>query len=262
MTAGLLANAATAGAACALLSACGSGQAASTRASGSSTHAAAAAARSADPPRSASARRRPSRAQALAFVRAVNLSVGDVPEASVETKRSAHEDAAEHREERGCEKGVRQGAKLVEGSSPKLKRGKELEVEQITSSVEVMRSERTIAGEFASVASPALRECFARVVTRNLQDKPLSRARWGRVTVSKLAVDAPGASDTAGLRITVVLNLPYSEVSVPMYFDVMAFAVRPAEVTLSTFSLTQPVPATTEQELVSLLLARAKAQPL
>jgi hypothetical protein len=262
MTVGSLASVAVACGACALLSGCGGGQTASASGGGGATQAVSAATRRADSSKSSTAPRRPSRAQALAFVRAVNLSVGDLPEASVEAKRSPRDDAAERLEERRCEKGLHQGGKLVEGSSPRLKRGKELEVERISSTVEVMRSERTIASEFSAVASPALRKCLARVLTRNLQDKPVREARWGRVTVSKLPVRAPGASDTAGLRITVVLNIPFNEVSVPMYFDVMGFAVGPAEVTLSAFSVTQPVPATTEQELLTLLLARAKAQPL
>jgi hypothetical protein len=260
MTARWLAGVATAGAASALLCGCGAGQTASASGGGGSTQTSSAATRRAHSSKSATAPRRPSRAQALAFVREVNLSVGDLPEASVEAKRSRGVSAVERLEERRC--GLDQGAKLVQGSSPRLKRGKEPEVERISSSVEVMRSERTVASEFASVASPALRKCLARVLTRNLQDKSISDARWGRVTVSKLAVRAPGASRTAGLRITVVLNLPLDEVSVPVYSDEMAFAVGPAEVTLSAFSATQPVPATTEQELVSLLLARAQAQPL
>jgi hypothetical protein len=55
---------------------------------------------------------------------------------------------------------------------------------------------------------------------------------------------------------------PYNEVSVPLYVDVVAFALGPAQVAMSAASITQPVPAATERQLLALLLARAKAHPL
>jgi hypothetical protein len=58
------------------------------------------------------------------------------------------------------------------------------------------------------------------------------------------------------------LNIPFNEVSVPIYVDVLGFAIGRAEVALTAMSVTQPVPASTEQELLTLLLARARAHPL
>jgi uncharacterized protein YceK len=262
MTGRLLAGVATAGAAGALLSGCGAGQTASASGGGDSTQTASATTRSADPPKSATARRGPSRAQALAFVRAVNLSVGDLPEASVYKWRAPASTAAERREENTCEKGSERARLLAAAASPKLRRGQELEIEDIGSEAGVLSSESPIAHDFALARSRSLRECLARVLTHNLDDRPIREARWGHVTVSRLAVDAPGAGDTAGVRVVAILSIPFSEISVPVYVDFLTFSVGPGVVTLTAASATQPVPATTEQELVSLLLERAKAQPL
>jgi hypothetical protein len=247
---------------CALLSGCGGAGASSTGTAATSTRtgtvsvAGSQGGSTADVGASA-----PSRAQALAFAHAVNLTAGDVPETSVQTRRSRGSDATERREYAACGRGL-EGPKIAKASSPKLTRGRELEVEQFSSTVEVMRSERTVASEFSLVTSPALRKCFAHVLARNLDDKAIGEARWGRVSVSRLAVHAPGATESAGLRIMVVLDVPFSEITVPVYFDVLGFAIGRVEVGVSAVSATQPVPAATEQELVSLLLARAKSTPL
>jgi hypothetical protein len=66
-------------------------------------------------------------------------------------------------------------------------------------------------------------------------------------------------SAALGIRATVALNIPYNEVSVPIYLDMFAFAVGHGEVSLTAVSITQPVPRVTEQELLALLLARARA---
>jgi hypothetical protein len=248
---------------CALLCACGGGQPGSTsgaaRVSSGVAHdtASTSGAQGASTPV-------PSRAQALAFARAVNLSVGDIPEASVEKSRTSRTDAEEKREEDACEPPADGGDphKIAESSSPKLRRGQELEIEQIGSSVAILGDERAVARQFALLASPTLRECGARVLTRHLDDKRLSDARWGHVTVSRLAVNAPGASATVGLRIVEDLDLPFSEVTIPFYVDMLGFAIGRAEVALVAASATQPVPAATEQELLALLLARARAHPL
>jgi hypothetical protein len=206
----------------------------------------------------------PSRAQALAFAHAVNLSAGDIPEASVEKKHGAAATASERREGQACERriGWRNPHTIVEASSPKLRRGQELEIERITSSVSVLSSERAVARQFALLASPALRECAARILTRNLDDRSIRDASWGHVSVSRLPVQAAGTSATLGIRIVANLDLTFSEVSVPIYVDVLGFAIGRAEVALTAISATQPVPATTERELLALLLARSRSHSL
>jgi hypothetical protein len=251
-------------AACVLLGACGGGQQHAT--SGTADVAQGVSHQAVDSVGSASdaTAAAPSRTQALAFAHAVNLNVGDIPEASVEKKHAAAATASERRESQACERGIgwRNPHTIAEASSPKLRRGQELEIERITSSVAVLSSERAVARQFALLASPALRECTARILARNLDDKSIRNARWGRVSVSRLPVHAAGTSATVGIRIVANLELTFSEVSVPIYVDVLGFAIGRAEVALTAMSATQPVPATTERELLSLLLARSRSHSL
>jgi len=248
---------------CVLLCACGGGQASSTggaaRVSGGVAHDVVSTIG-----KQSDSRPVPSRAQALAFAHAVNLSVGDIPEVSVEKKHVPTATASERRESQACQRraGWRNPHTIAEASSPKLRRGQELEIERITSSVSVLSSEQAVARQFALLSSPPLRACLARVLARNLDDKRIREARWGHVSISRLPVDAPGTSATVGMRVLADLELPFSEVSVPFYEDVLGFAIGRAEVALVAASATQPVPATTEQELLALLLARARAHPL
>jgi hypothetical protein len=250
---------------CVLLSACGGAQAHSP---GDSTSTVSGVAHDAASTVSSAGVRRaspvPSRTQALAFAHAVNLSVGDIPEASVEAKQRPTETASERREEQACERRAGWGHShtLAEASSPKLKRGQELEIERITSAVTVLSNEQAVARQFALLAAPGPRECLARVLTHNLDDRQIRDARWGHVSVSRLPVDAPGATATFGVRVVAMLQIPFNEISVPIYVDELGFAIGRAEIGLLAASATQPVPASTEQELVALLLARAKAHPL
>jgi len=242
-------------AACALLlAACGGGQQAT--ASSIATQPAAAV------PVSNSGQRPPSRAQALAFAHAVNLTAADIPEASVAHGEDSTDSARERREFQACDGSIEHAHALVEVMSPKLKRGRELEIEQIRSSVAVVRDARAIPAEAAELARPSLLECAAHVLTRNYSDKAIREARWGRFTVSKLPVHVPGRTVTIGIRIVATLNLAFSEVSVPIYVDVLGFESGPAEITLTATSVTQPMPAGTEQELLALLSTRAQAHAL
>jgi hypothetical protein len=144
-------------AACLLLSACGGAQEHSaggvTGATNVASHGASTAVRAATTSAAASP---PSRAQALAFARAVNLTAGDIPEASVERKPDRGSSAGEKQEYRACEKLAGPGRRytVAEASSPKLRRGQELEAEQITSSVTVLSNERAVALTAMSATQP------------------------------------------------------------------------------------------------------------
>ncbi len=204
----------------------------------------------------------PTKGQALTFATAVNLSTGDIPEASIATWKTRHETAREREEYRACEHGFAHERALLERSSPRLERGRELEVEDFASAVAVVRDERSITQTFRALQATGVRGCLARAFTRNFSARPIREARWGRFTVTRLPISAPGASATFGIRVSGVLSLPYNEVTMPVYIDMMGFGLGHGAVVLMAGSITQPVPTTTEQELVTLLLARAKAHAL
>lgn len=204
----------------------------------------------------------PTRAQARAYVRAVNLRVTDIPEASVTHWRRTHSSAQLRAQARRCEARLHGPQPLVEESSPKLKRGHELEVEQFVSGSAVLTNSAAARRTVAVAQSPAVLECTAKVLTHELALNPLRNARWGKVTTSKLQVPVAGASATYGMRIEARVELPASEITVPIYYDEVGFLDGHAGVTLGALSITQPVPENTEQELLALLFARAKSTPL
>jgi hypothetical protein len=209
--------------------------------------------------RKAGAESRPTRSQALSFARAVNLIAADIPEAKPSRQKKRRPDPVEHPR---CEGSVGRGPKVAEVESLRLIRGSELETEEITSSVTVRPDAAAAAKDLLWLQSRGARECIAHVLSRRFGGKTIKEAHWGRFTVSSLPARAPGATGTVGFRIATTLSFPVSEVSVPLYVDVLGFIIGPAEVSLSALSATQPVPPETEQRLLTLLLTRAQAHPL
>lgn len=210
-------------------------------------------------PHTGTAELRPTRAQALAFARAVNLTSGDLPEAHAvahKRTRSEHVDTAQ------CERGLANAPEVAATRSAWLVRGSELEKEEVASSVAVRPDGADAVRSIALARNARVRECFARVLTRHYAGRRVGEARLGRISVTPLPMQAPGANAMAGLRVELTANFTLSEVTVPIYVDVFGFADGPAEVFLSTISATQPVPAPTERRLFALLLGRAEKHPL
>jgi hypothetical protein len=236
-----------------VLAGCGGGRA-SNAAPRAPTHA------TASTPRGVS--RRPTKAEALAFARAVNLRAADLPGAAVSHRKDRSDTARTRREFDRCERLARHGRKLVDLGSPEFARGEELEKEEIASGVTIVASGRAAAREVALFASRAVRECIVRALSRRFASLIVHGASFEHFRASLLPVRASGAAATIGVRFSTALRIPISEVSVPLYVDLLAFARGPAEVALIAASATQPVPATTEHQLLSLLLSRADAHAL
>jgi hypothetical protein len=200
------------------------------------------------------------KARALAFAHAVNLTAADVAEAKVSHKRESpdHERAQ-------CGLAGPQH-ELVGAQSPKLTRGSELEVEEISSGVNVVRGARYAASDIAVLRSAQGRACLKRDLIRHYLDHTVGKraddARIGKIQLSPLPVQAPGTSGSVGVRITETVTYTYSETSIPVYIDFFVFTLGPAEVTVTAVSPVQPEPETTDRQLMQLLLGRAKATPL
>ncbi len=200
--------------------------------------------------------------EALEFARAVDFTAADIPGATISRKPEHSTDPGERDELARCERVAKHGRALVETGSPRFVRGQELEAEEIRSYVTVVGAGRSAAREVALFASRSVRECVARVFSRRFAGETVKGATWGRVAVSPLAIQAPGADAAVGIRINATLTIPYNEVTVPIYADVLAFAIGPAEVAMSATSITQPVAAATEQQLLAVLLTRARTHAL
>jgi len=200
------------------------------------------------------------KARALAFARAVNLTAADVPEAKASHRRESPE-----REHAQCGFSGPQH-ELVGAQSPKLTRGTELEVEEIRSGVNVVRGAHYAAGDIAVLRSAKGRACLERNLIRDYLDHTVGNraddARIGGIRLSPLPVQAPGTSGSAGVRITETVTYADSETAIPVYIDFLAFTLGPAEVTVTAVSPVQPEPETTDRQLMQLLLERAKSTPL
>jgi hypothetical protein len=207
---------------------------------------------------------RPTRAEALAYARAVNLKASDIAEATVSQKRtrSRSNTAATGREVGRCERFVSHQHRLAEKSSSMFTRGAELEKEEMGSGVTVVADQRLAARTVTAIGSRAAHHCLERALSRALARESLHGAHFRRVRVSGIPVRAPGAAAAAGIRVSASVTIPYAEVNVPFYVDALACAVGRAEVWLITISITQPVPAITERQLFSRLLSRAEAHVL
>jgi hypothetical protein len=101
-----------------------------------------------------------------------------------------------------------------------------------------------------------VRSCMQRLPMAALgQSLPASERVTG-VTVADLSVPAAGGVPSKGLRISVTVSVRGTRV--PMYLDATVFAIGQTEVGLIAMGLAQPFPATTENQLYSLLVQRAQ----
>src|ERR1700677_564454 len=193
------------------------------------------------------------KARALAFARAVNLTAADVPEA-----KASHRREPQGEEHQPC--GLAGSQQELAGvGSPTLTRGSELELEEIKSGAAVVSSERYALSDVAVLRSTAGRACLERFLSRRYLRHAVGKrafdAHIGQIQLSPLPVQAPGTSGSAGLRITMTVGSSESETSVPVYIDFFVFSLGPAEVTVSAASAVQPEPAVSDPQLGSLLLA-------
>jgi hypothetical protein len=205
----------------------------------------------------------PTRAQALAFARAVNLTAADIPEGRVSKKdRKPKSNPGGRREFETCVGGPWSEHNLADVQSPQFLRGQELETERISSDVTVATSMGAADHVLATFQRADVRHCLARLMTRTLGRTAIPNAHWGPVAVYALPMQAPGSGGRVGLRIAMTVNIPANEVTLPAYVDLLGFAWGPAEIGLTAISVTQPVPAEVERQLLSTLLARARSHTL
>jgi hypothetical protein len=203
------------------------------------------------------------KAQAQAFVRAVNLKDTDVPGFRVSGEHKHEpETSAEKRlkpELRHCFGSAGETKALAESSSGKFERSAGLASQSASSEVTVGSSALT-AKELGAIRGGHLPACLSHYFELLLESQDLHGASVGPVSSKEGSPPAPGMTGSFGLRFTATITL--RGVRVPFYVDILGFADGPAEVTLSTFGLPQPFPATLEDQLFSLLVERARAQKL
>ncbi len=237
---------------CALLAACGKSGSAST-----ASHSPAATATT-----GATTRGSPTRAQALAFAHAVNLTAADVP-GFTPTPKQHHESAGERRLEqelRACTgsqaTGGSRGA-VAEAGSPDFELHRGILDLTVSSEVSVAQSAAQAAATLAATRSARVRACVSHYLGQLLKSQQYAGASVTGVSIASGTPPAPGTTGGFGWRVTARLAVRGLHVS--FYLDILGFVYGPAQVTLSSSGAIRPFPASAQEELFSTLLARAKA---
>jgi hypothetical protein len=197
-------------------------------------------------------------ARASAFAKAVDLLPVDFP-GSRRTQRGPNQENGQKEAE--CAGGGPQA--IGGGRSAKLDRGADLTSESISSSVLVLPSARAAQADLAYTDSREGLDCYAKLLRRKLAGESTSSLNIGHVVVSRLTVDSSHQSPTArGIRISSRVSGVRTRVTITLIVDAVAFDYGPAEIELYTTSFIHPVAGRTEEELLGLMLARARLSRL
>jgi hypothetical protein len=211
------------------------------------------------------AARAPTRDQALAFARAVNLTAADLPGFRHGPKR----DTETQREKRftdrlrrcagvGGSASAGRGGALAERDSGSFRLRRDVLDLSVSSEVSVERRADLAARELAVIRSRRVRDCFASYLNLVLRSQSHAGATLKPVSIQAGTPPAPGATGSFGWRITEPFTV--RGVRLSLYVDILGFVIGPARVTLVSSGAVRPFPAGIQQRLFALLLARASAQ--
>jgi hypothetical protein len=199
----------------------------------------------------------PTRARALAFARAVNLSAADVPGLRVAAKPQ-HRSPADRHTERELARcvGLSGAGQLFEAASPDFEHSAGISHFDVSSNVAVSSSAALAAHELGQLRSVRAKGCLKRYLAALLNGS-LTNATVGPVSVQEGTPPAADAGGSVGLRISTSITV--RSIPIPFYLDILAFASRSSQVSLMSTGVPVPFPAATQQRLFLTLLARAKA---
>lgn len=217
--------------------------------------------------------RPPTKAQAIAFARAVNLTAADVPgfKATPRHERE-HETPTEKRLERELThctgESLSAPANLVEESSKDFKLEHEILHFGVSSEVSVAQTPALAARELKAIRGGHVRECLSHYLDLLFKYQVLKeQASPANIDPNSISLSishgtppAPGATGSFGWRITATVAV--HDIKLPVYIDILGFVDGPAEVSLSSSGILRPFPAATQEHLYLLLLKRAEAQSL
>lgn len=206
----------------------------------------------------------PTKAEALAFAHAVNLTAADVPGFTASPKQHG-ESASERRLEQelrrctGAAGSQALGSRdaLAEAGSPDFELKHGILSFSVSSEVSVAQSSAQAAGSLSAVRSARVRACVTRYLGQLLKAQHTGGAKVTGVSIVSGTPPAPDTTGGFGWRITA--KLAYRGVPLSFYLDILGFVDGPAQVTLTSSGALRPFPAKAEEQLFSLLLARAKS---
>jgi hypothetical protein len=198
--------------------------------------------------------------QAVAFAKAVNLRAADLPDMRATTPEHERGTMPEDRQLARCDGGVDPYRRIAQIHSDAFTGVSEGELERIGSEVELMPTAALTAQNNGAVRSPRGLKCVAHLLAQEVAHERTGKARYGSVTISKLATPLPGVDETFQYRITTTITAGLRRI--PLYIDLLGFVSGPAEVDVTAIGAPQPASTEAEQRLLSLLYSRAEAHKL
>jgi hypothetical protein len=201
----------------------------------------------------------PTRAQALAFAHAVNLTAADLPGFKISSGHESHSPRERRAEAEmlSCAGSKGPSTGLAQASSKDFQFKRDIVDLGVNSEVSVARTTALAGGELASMRSSHIRGCFSRYLNELFQGERFSGATLKPVSIQSGTPPAPGTTGSFGWRVTATLAV--RRVNVHFYMDILGFVYGRARVTLFSSGALVPFPAAIQQRLFGLLLARAKA---
>ena len=194
-----------------------------------------------------------STAHAASFARAVQLTLADV----VGGRAQPHSATPRSEEEEAAKCAASRDGGFGGARSADFARGRGLEREEISSSIQVLSSEAAVRRDLEYAQSKQGLRCFARIVGRNAVSKAEQHVRLIGLDVATITVDLPAGLRAAGLRIAARVGVPGTRAQVSMFSDALSLGYGPAELNLYATSFVQPAPLRTEQQLLELMRERA-----
>lgn len=223
-------------------------------------------------------------AQYLAFANAVNLRPGDVPGFAAKPKEakphhSTHKTVENQAQYQRCVGiGTETETKpLLDSSSDEFTSTHKLDSDSVSSEVQIMPTSATVVQNLAKfekvLQDPTSRSCLVHLLEKSLGIKSKTihehgttvSIRIGRVQLVPVQLGSLISGTEGGFGMNFSLTVTYfvstrgrhATLPLPFGFDVLAFGVGRAEVTLSATGISEKFPRELEGKLLSLLVSRA-----
>jgi hypothetical protein len=204
------------------------------------------------------------KAQAVAYARAVNLHAGDLSgfSSSDEGEAEAPQPRQAGRDALRCIGGLGPAQRTTAIFSTTLSAGPVRSSRFVRSIVEVGPTHAELISNSAKSHSPRGRACFTRFLealrTRiNLERH--GRGQYGPFRVSTVPISIPGVERGFLTSINETRLRRSGAILIHIYRDLFSFISGPAEVELEATGFSRPVAASTETQALGLLIARARA---
>jgi hypothetical protein len=203
------------------------------------------------------------KAQALAYARAVNLQAGDLPDfASNGSETEGPEPGRDSITYSRCSGGPDRAGTIAKIDSTEFSAGRGFYGKVMKSTVEVWPTPGQVVLNQKRFHSPRGRACFVgflNAVHKRINRERKGRAQYGPFTVKTVLVPMPGVSHGFLTTINETRLLRSGAIRAHIYRDIFGFIAGAAEIELEGVGFGHPVPSPAEERALLLLVGRARA---